>query len=227
MYRTQHDLDKAAGKCKEEQYHVEWRGRAYGALKNSDQRKSVLRKAIMKSGRLNHANVRPTLSLCLRRASGRARADEFRARPQIMLIVHQPLAADCVQDGSAPSQYEAFLLIGSHTPYVLAHCPPELSSPCSPLTSPFVARSTPASWGEYSFSASQPAPTVKMQHHEVSVVYRLASAATWDELKSEINDAVPYVRPLKRYDEDDEPAPTAAPRPEPKKRGRKAKEKDD
>ncbi|GAA5849734.1 hypothetical protein JCM9279_001998 [Rhodotorula babjevae] len=176
VYPTQFDLEKAAGKSKEEQYHVEWRGRAHGALKNSDQRKTVLRKAVMKSGRVNHANM--------------------------MLIIHQPLSADCVKDGSAPSQYQAFLLVGSHTP-------------------------TPASWGEYSFSASQPAPTVKVQQHDVSVVTRFASAATWNDLKDEISEQMPYERPLKRYDEDDEPALTAAPRPEPKKRGRKAKEKDD
>ncbi|GAA5937989.1 hypothetical protein JCM3775_002418 [Rhodotorula graminis] len=161
VYPTEDELAKAAGKSKEEQYHVEWLGKEYGALKSSDQRKSVLRKAIMKSGRLNHAN-----------------------------------------DGSAPSQYEAFLLVGSHTP-------------------------TPASWGEYSFSASQPAPSVKVQQHNVSVVYRCASSATWAGLKDQINEQMPYERPLKRYDEDDEPAPTAGPRPEPKKRGRKAKEKDD
>ncbi|GAA5892085.1 hypothetical protein JCM8208_001429 [Rhodotorula glutinis] len=176
VYPTQYDLEKAAGKSKEEQYHVEWKGREYGELKKSDQRKTVLRKAIMKSGRLNHANM--------------------------MLIVHQPLSAECIKDGSAPSQYQAFLLVGSHTP-------------------------TPASWGEYSFSASQPAPTVKIKQHDVSVLYRIASSATWNDLKDEINEQMPYERPLKRYDDDDEPAPTAGPRPEPKKRGRKAKEKDD
>ena len=58
-------------------------------------------------------------------------------------------------------------------------------------------------------------------------MYRIASSATWNDLKDEINEQMPYERPLKRYDDDDEPAPTAGPRPEPKKRGRKAKEKDD
>lgn len=70
MYPTEAALDEAAGKNKEEKYHVRWEGRCWDELKSRDQRKTVLRKAVMKSGRLNHANVR-SLSL----ASGRLRRE--------------------------------------------------------------------------------------------------------------------------------------------------------
>lgn len=60
--------------------------------------------------------------------------------------------------------------------------------------------------------------------HDLSAVYRCAAAPTWAELKEEIDELVPYQRPLKKYAEGDEPAATAGPRPEPKKRGRKIQE---
>ncbi|GAA6050526.1 hypothetical protein JCM3770_005583 [Rhodotorula araucariae] len=152
-YPTLDELERAAGKSKEEHYHV-------------------LRQAVMKSGRLNHANM--------------------------MLIIRAPLQEDKVDDGSHREQYEAFLLVGSHTP-------------------------TLASWGSYDLS-SDSAPKVTLAQHDLSVVYRCAAAPTWSALLQHIAALVPYERPLKPYGDDDEPAPTAPPRPPRKKAGRKKNE---
>ncbi|BGP37003.1 hypothetical protein JCM10449v2_000907 [Rhodotorula kratochvilovae] len=170
-YPAQDELERAAGKSKEDQYHVHWEGRAWGNLGGGDMRKRVLRQAVMKSGRLGHANM--------------------------MLMLRAPFDADKVDDGSHPEQYEAFLLVGSHTP-------------------------TLSSWGAYDFS-SPSAPKVTLAQHDLSVVYRCAAAPSWKALLKRVDEVVPYERPLKPFEEGDEPAPTAPPRPPKKKAGRKKK----
>ncbi|GAA5971443.1 hypothetical protein JCM11641_008353 [Rhodosporidiobolus odoratus] len=108
----------------------------------------------------------------------------------MILILHQPFASD--QREHDDEQYEAFLYVGSHKP-------------------------SSTSWGSYSSSSSS-LPSVKLSSHDLGVLYRCATSSTWKGLLDQVNDIVPYERPLKRYERNDEPAPTEE-RPLPKAKG--------
>ncbi|GAA5830634.1 hypothetical protein JCM11251_002542 [Rhodosporidiobolus azoricus] len=104
----------------------------------------------------------------------------------MILILHQPLAKDRNDDDN--EQYEAFLYVGSHAP-------------------------TPSSWGSFAF-ASFP-PTMTLQSTDLGILYRCATSSTWKGLLAQVNEIVPYERPLEEYGKRDGPQPTVE-RPQPK-----------
>ncbi|GAA6006922.1 uncharacterized protein JCM10292_000360 [Rhodotorula paludigena] len=170
LYPTKDEVDsRATGTAKEERHHVHWEGDAVDSLKDlpdGDMRKSLLRKAVLKSARL-------------------------------MLILHYPSPKE--QENAPSSRCEAFLLVGSHTP-------------------------STKSWGAYAFNDTSGPPSVNIRQHELSVLYRCATASTETNLHKCVKQIVPYERPADKYDDDDEPAPTVEPK-EKKRAGRPKKKK--
>ncbi|BGP29147.1 hypothetical protein JCM10296v2_000885 [Rhodotorula toruloides] len=81
------------------------------------------------------------------------------------------------QDGGDEEQYEAFLYVGSHTP-------------------------TPSAWGLYTLpTPSSPSltPSLTLPQTHLGVLLRLCTAGTWSSLKSQIDEAVPWKRPVRKY----------------------------
>ncbi|GAA6040888.1 hypothetical protein NBRC10512_003467, partial [Rhodotorula toruloides] len=93
----------------------------------------------------------------------------------VALVIHQPLEKDKTEDDE--EQYEAFLYVGSHT-------------------------LTPSAWGLYTLpTPSSPSltPSLTLPQTHLGVLLRLCTAPTWPSLKSQIDEMVPWERPVRKY----------------------------
>ncbi|BGO98246.1 hypothetical protein NBRC10513v2_002638 [Rhodotorula toruloides] len=93
----------------------------------------------------------------------------------VALVIHQPLEKDKTDDDE--EQYEAFLYVGSHTP-------------------------TPSAWGLYTLPTGlNPSltPSLTLPQTHLGLLLRLCTAGTWSSLKSQIDELVPWKRPVRKY----------------------------
>lgn len=202
-------------------YHVSWEGRWKEA---GEGLKGVMRDCVLDSSRVNHSTVRrPPLSTPLSLQDGETESVvKFSTElllpeiNQMILIIHTPSKNDKIEDEDEEGydeQYEAFLYLGSHTPSVF-------SAPLPVATySPSSFCSFPTSWGSFTIpsDASLP-PKSTITTHDLGIVYRVASAPSWNVLLKRIKEVMPYERPLKAYHRSDEPAETVE-RPPPMAKG--------